>query len=89
VQDLEQDPNDEAIVAAVIGLGKSLHLRITGEGVETTGQAQRLREMGCGYAQGYYFSQPVTGSEVPDLLHGARYSGSACRSLTAGSEQCP
>jgi diguanylate cyclase (GGDEF)-like protein/PAS domain S-box-containing protein len=68
VQDLEQDPDDEAIVAAVIGLGRSLKLQITAEGVETTGQAQRLQEMGCEYAQGYYFSQPVTGSDVPDLI---------------------
>ena len=68
VQDLEQDPDDEAIIAAVIGLGRSLNLQITAEGVETTGQAHRLREMGCEYAQGYYFAQPVAGSEVPDLI---------------------
>jgi EAL domain-containing protein (putative c-di-GMP-specific phosphodiesterase class I) len=68
VQDLEQDPDDEAIVAAVIGLGRSLNLQITAEGVETTGQAQRLREMGCEYAQGYHFAQPVAGSDVPGLI---------------------
>jgi diguanylate cyclase (GGDEF)-like protein/PAS domain S-box-containing protein len=68
VQDLEQDADDEAIVAAVIGLGRSLKLQITAEGVETAGQAQRLREMGCQYAQGYYFAQPVAGSDVPDLI---------------------
>jgi EAL domain-containing protein (putative c-di-GMP-specific phosphodiesterase class I) len=68
VQDLEQDPDDEAIVAAVIGLGKSLGLQITAEGVETTGQAQRLREMGCEYAQGYYFAHPAAGYDVPDLI---------------------
>ena len=66
VQDLEQDPDDEAIVAAVIGLGRSLKLQITAEGVETAGQAQRLQEMGCEYAQGFYFSQPVAGSDVPE-----------------------
>jgi EAL domain-containing protein (putative c-di-GMP-specific phosphodiesterase class I) len=68
VQDLEQDPDDEAIIAAVIGLGRSLNLQITAEGVETTGQAQRLREMGCEYAQGYYFAQPMAGSDLPDLI---------------------
>jgi EAL domain-containing protein (putative c-di-GMP-specific phosphodiesterase class I) len=68
VQDLEQDSDDEAIVAAVIGLGRSLKLQITAEGVETAGQAQRLQEMGCEYAQGFYFAQPVAGSDVPDLM---------------------
>ncbi|GEO14050.1 EAL domain-containing protein [Microvirga aerophila] len=68
VQDLEQDPDDNAIVAAVIGLGRNLKLQITAEGVETTGQVQRLREMGCEYAQGYYFAHPVAGSDVPNLI---------------------
>jgi diguanylate cyclase (GGDEF)-like protein/PAS domain S-box-containing protein len=68
VQDLEQDPDDAAIVAAVVGLGRSLKLQITAEGVETAGQAQRLQEMGCEYAQGYYFAQPVAGSKVPGLI---------------------
>jgi EAL domain-containing protein (putative c-di-GMP-specific phosphodiesterase class I) len=68
VQDLEQDPDNEAIVAAVIGLGRSLGLRITAEGGETTGQAHQLREMGCEYAQGYHFAQPVASSEVPELI---------------------
>jgi EAL domain-containing protein (putative c-di-GMP-specific phosphodiesterase class I) len=68
VQELEQDPDDAAIIASVISLGRSLKLQITAEGVETAGQAQRLQEMGCQYAQGYYFSQPVAGLEVPDLI---------------------
>jgi diguanylate cyclase (GGDEF)-like protein/PAS domain S-box-containing protein len=68
VQDLEKDRDDEAIVSAVIGLGRSLSLQITAEGVETTGQVQRLREMGCEYAQGYYFAQPLAGTEVPSLI---------------------
>ncbi len=68
VREIEQDSDDEAIVTAVIGLGRSLNLQITAEGVETVGQAQRLREMGCGYAQGYYFAGPMAGVEVPDLI---------------------
>jgi diguanylate cyclase (GGDEF)-like protein/PAS domain S-box-containing protein len=68
VRDLEHDPDDAAIVAAMIGLGRSLNLQITAEGVETTGQAQRLLEMGCEYAQGYRFARPVAGLEVPGLI---------------------
>jgi diguanylate cyclase (GGDEF)-like protein len=70
VRDIEEDPDDEAIVAAVVGLGRSLNLKVTAEGVETTGQAQRLREMGCSAAQGYLYAKPMTGSDVPDFLSG-------------------
>jgi EAL domain-containing protein (putative c-di-GMP-specific phosphodiesterase class I) len=43
VRDFEQDRDDEIIVMAVIGPGRSLNLQITAEAVETTVQAQRLR----------------------------------------------
>ncbi|QRM30116.1 EAL domain-containing protein [Microvirga sp. VF16] len=68
VRDLEHDSDDEAIVAAVISLGRSLQLQVTAEGVETHGQARRLRELGCDHAQGYLYSKPMAASQVPDLL---------------------
>jgi diguanylate cyclase (GGDEF)-like protein len=68
VRDLERDDDDAAIVRAVIGLGRSLGLQVTAEGVETAGQAERLRRKGCPFAQGYLFSKPVAGSRVAWLL---------------------
>jgi EAL domain-containing protein (putative c-di-GMP-specific phosphodiesterase class I) len=68
VRDLEQDSDDEAIIAAVIGLGRSLQLQVTAEGVETHGQARRLRELGCDHAQGYLYAKPMAASQIPDLL---------------------
>jgi diguanylate cyclase (GGDEF)-like protein/PAS domain S-box-containing protein len=68
IADLERDEGDAAIVAAVIGLGNSLGLHVTAEGVETEGQVQRLREMGCHNAQGYYYAKPMTASEVTELF---------------------
>jgi len=68
VRDLEKDAEDEAIVAAIITLGQNLGMRITAEGVETTGQAKRLRDMGCHDGQGYLFAKAVAGVEVPRLL---------------------
>lgn len=68
VQNLESDPHDEAIIAAVIGLGKSLKLQVTAEGVETSGQAQRLHNLGCDHAQGYFYAKPAPACEVPALL---------------------
>jgi diguanylate cyclase (GGDEF)-like protein len=68
VQNLESDPDDEAIIAAVISLGKSLKLQVTAEGVETFGQAQRLRKLGCDHVQGFYYAKPIPASEVPSFL---------------------
>ena len=58
VRDLLVDANDEAIVRTILALGHSLNLRVLAEGVETDLQAERLREMGCRFFQGYFFSRP-------------------------------
>nr|WP_255726670.1 EAL domain-containing protein [Microvirga sp. ACRRW] len=68
IADLEQDEDDAAIVAAVIGLGHSLGLHVTAEGVETEGQVQRLRRMGCHSAQGYFYAKPMNASDITALL---------------------
>ncbi|KQO99329.1 hypothetical protein ASF33_06770 [Methylobacterium sp. Leaf92] len=68
VRDIEHDDDDDAIVAAVVGLGRSLGMKVTAEGVETPGQAERLSAMGCDYAQGFLFAKPMAGSRIPWLL---------------------
>jgi EAL domain-containing protein (putative c-di-GMP-specific phosphodiesterase class I) len=70
IKDLSHGSDDEAIVAAVIGLGKSLRLDVTAEGVETQEQVTRLRQLGCDYAQGFYYAASVPGERVLDLLRG-------------------
>jgi len=62
------DSDDAAIVAAVIGLGKSLNQRVIAEGVETRQQLAFLQARGCSEGQGFYFSRPVTAQEVAELL---------------------
>ena len=47
-----------AIVSSIVGLGQSLHVTITAEGVETAGQAAMLKEWGCDQVQGYYYGKP-------------------------------
>ncbi|MGZ9263057.1 MAG: putative bifunctional diguanylate cyclase/phosphodiesterase, partial [Candidatus Binatia bacterium] len=68
IMNLEKDAGDDAIVSAVVGLGTNLGMQITAEGVETQGQARRLRELGCHNAQGFLFSRPVGAPQVPHLL---------------------
>ncbi|WP_349369384.1 EAL domain-containing protein [Salinarimonas sp.] len=81
VRDLERDPGDAAIVAAVIGLGRAFGLRVVAEGVETGGQEERLRGMGCDEGQGFRFGKPMPASRVPMFL---REHGAASASAGAG-----
>lgn len=60
VRDLSEEENTIAVVRAAIGLGRSLGMVTTAEGVETHGQLTQLRREGCDQAQGYLFSHPVS-----------------------------
>ena len=55
---LDLDPSDDAMVAAVIGLGHTLGLTVIAEGVETPAQLAKLDRLGCDYAQGHLFARP-------------------------------
>lgn len=70
VRDLATDPDDAAIVKAVLALGRSLNLDVIAEGIETPDQAAFLGAHGCAEAQGYYYGKPMAGSEFARLLAG-------------------
>jgi diguanylate cyclase (GGDEF)-like protein/PAS domain S-box-containing protein len=72
VRDLLVDQNDEAIVRTIIALGISLDLQVVAEGVETRQQAERLREMGCHYFQGYFFGHPQRVSVWQEQLQSSK-----------------
>ena len=58
IMNIGMDAHTDAIVAAIIGLGRSLDVLITAEGVENEMQAKILRAGGCDIVQGYYFGKP-------------------------------
>jgi EAL domain-containing protein (putative c-di-GMP-specific phosphodiesterase class I) len=68
VHDLSSDEDSMAIIRAVTGLGASLGMATTGEGVETQEELDYLRKEGCTEAQGYFFSHPRPASEVWKML---------------------
>ena len=68
VCNLEQDPADAVLVKTICDLGHTLNLRTIAEGIETAGQLEYLRQIGCEEAQGYHFSPPITPDEFEHLL---------------------
>jgi EAL domain-containing protein (putative c-di-GMP-specific phosphodiesterase class I) len=68
IRDITVDPNDAAIVVAIINMARSLDLETIAEGVETAGQLALLRAKGCRTGQGFYFSAPVPADSVYLLL---------------------
>ena len=60
---------DEAFVDAILRLGDSLGLAAVAEGIEHPAQAERLRQMGCRFGQGYLFGRPAPAEEVERLLY--------------------
>lgn len=59
VRDITNDPEDQAIIQAIINLAKTLGLSTTAEGVETEEQLKYLQEHGCDIIQGFYYSKPL------------------------------
>jgi diguanylate cyclase (GGDEF)-like protein len=59
VRDIVNDPDDAAIVDAIVAMAHSLRLNVIAEGVETLEQLEFLRQRNCQQVQGYYFARPL------------------------------
>jgi diguanylate cyclase (GGDEF)-like protein/PAS domain S-box-containing protein len=65
---IDTDPSDAAIVSGIIAMADKLKLDTVAEGIETAAHARMLRELGCKYGQGYYFSRPLAAERCRSLL---------------------
>ena len=72
VRDSSSNPDDAAIVHAIITLARAMSLEVIAEGVETEAQCAFLREQHCDEAQGYLFSKPLPADEATRLLKEGR-----------------
>ena len=68
IQDLLSNPHTPLLLGTIIGLANALNLTLVAEGVETRDHASVMLGLGCHIMQGYLFSYPVSGSEIPALM---------------------
>jgi len=68
IDGLPEDPNNDAIARTVVHLGRNFDLTVVAEGIETAAQARHLGEMGCGFAQGFFFAKPLPEPAFTDLV---------------------
>jgi diguanylate cyclase (GGDEF)-like protein/PAS domain S-box-containing protein len=85
IRDVAVNPDDAAITTAIIGMAKSLHLKVIAEGVENEAQMSFLRAHLCDEIQGYYFSKPLTVDKVADTLRGEHPAANA-RAQASGKQ---
>ena len=68
VADIPENEEDNALVKAIIAIGKSLKLNVIAEGIETLEQSNFLTENGCNEGQGYLYSRPVDANQIQTIL---------------------
>jgi diguanylate cyclase (GGDEF)-like protein/PAS domain S-box-containing protein len=68
IRDIVDDPQDRAIVEAIIAMAKRLGVKLVAEGVETRDQADLLAAVGCDFAQGYFYAKPMSEKEFLEFV---------------------
>jgi diguanylate cyclase (GGDEF)-like protein/PAS domain S-box-containing protein len=70
IRDMQEDGEGMEIARTILPMANNLHLDVVAEGVETLEQVALLRQLHCKYAQGYYFSKPLSAKGTTALLEG-------------------
>ncbi len=68
IRDISTDPDDAAIVRAVLSMSHEMNMRVIAEGVETPEQLDFLKQVHCEEYQGYLFSRPLSPDEIERFL---------------------
>ncbi len=87
IRNIESDPEDLAIVRAIIAMARNLKLRVIAEGVETRQQLSLLKELGCQIYQGFYFARPMSAKELFDHYFANSPSSKSGRTKSQSSAQ--
>ena len=88
---IDEDPNVAAVIRSMVGLGKSLEMKVVCEGVETLAQAGALAEAGCGIVQGYLFARPMASDMLTahleaDLASASKQDTPAAKQVDLGED---
>ncbi|MFL6293069.1 MAG: putative bifunctional diguanylate cyclase/phosphodiesterase, partial [Thermoanaerobaculia bacterium] len=68
VSRIGEEGGNNSIVSAIVHLGHQLGMKVVAEGIQSLEHVAKLRGMGCEYGQGFFFSHPVDGAEVEELI---------------------
>ena len=71
IRKIGENPKTKSIVHSIIGMAHEIGIKTVAEGVETEGQVSFLRQSGCDYIQGYYYSKPLPEEEFVGFLEKA------------------
>jgi diguanylate cyclase (GGDEF)-like protein len=75
IQVADDDSRSAALAGAIVALGRSLDIATVAEGIESAEQAQRMRDLGCTYGQGYFFAQPMSKAQIDAGIEGLSAHG--------------
>lgn len=81
VNELIKNESDRALVKSIITLADSLSVEVLAEGIESRQQEEVLINLGCDYAQGYYYSRPLPINQIPDFIERWNKSAHLARSV--------
>jgi diguanylate cyclase (GGDEF)-like protein len=68
VQRVGTDPEDAAVVRAIVTIAKTMRMHVVAEGIETVSQYEQVRALGCDRGQGHYFARPMRAHGIAELL---------------------
>ena len=86
VQDADADPKSPALAGAIVAMGRSMNMATVAEGIETAEQAASMRALGCTYGQGFFFSIPLSDTDLVAAFAAERLAAAAARRRRAVNE---